>query len=1263
MKITLHSRIICCILFIIGLQTCANYKLNYRKDVVNWKDNKPDGTQDIRHSIYLIGDTGNAKENSTIPIFKYLKKELDQADENNSIIFLGDNIYPVGLPPKYEETWRALAEHKLDVQLEVLDNFKGNITFVPGNHDWSKYGLRGVKRQEKYINKKLNLQRNGTDDKDDKNFEHHFYPKTGCGDPKLVEINDQLVVIYIDSEWWIRNWDSDPNINEGCEIKTRAVFFREFEEMVRKYRNRNVLIAMHHPLYSGGQHGGHYTFNNHLFPLRFLNKKLYIPLPVLGSVVAIARGAVGLPQDLNNSKYRGMRKDIMAALTKNGNYIVAAGHEHTLQYIERDGQQFIVSGAGSKENATGLTKGQEFGFGRLGYSRIDFYDDGSAWLHYYAYNDTQDGMDEVFRKKIKEKLKISKDNIPETFPEYDNLPKTKTRKPTNFQFKKIGFLHKLILGEHYSNLYLQEYEFDVLDLHQFKGGMTPIKRGGGNQTNSLRLQDPNGKQYSMRAVTKDASRALPYPINQMAGARNLLQDNFMAAHPFAALMVPDMAEAAKVYHTNPQLYYIPKQPALTFNNDLFGGDVYLVEERPANDWSDLASFGNAKDIISTLDVVEKLQKNRNHNVDQKWVVRARLFDLLIKDWDRHEDQWRWAKFEDGDIKTYRPIPRDRDQPFAKYDGILTWIAYAFNPFMRQLQTFTPDVKNIKWQSFNATFFDQTFLNELTWEDWEREAMFIRDNVKDSDIELAFSRIPDNAKDKDWKQMLEYTKIRRDNMVKFARMAYELKSKQVDVVGTNKKDLFEITRIDSQHTQVEGFEVSKKGKKKRSVYKRIFDHDVTREVDIYGLADNDQFIITGDVKKSIKIRIIGGEGKDEVIDNSSVRVGGKKTVYHDSSLEKTKLTVGKEFKDKRSNSTELNTYDRRSPHYNPNYWIPAPVFGYNQDDQFILGANMSYYYQEYKKYPFGQLHNFELTYATGTAAINFKYTGEYTEAIKAWDLVSNTALRGNRYAFNYFGFGNASENPDPDDLNFNRVRQSRFYQDILLRKNFNSNTWRFSFGPFIERTEIENTANRFISDTEDILGLPIFGAKTYTGLKTKFAFQNVDELTDTNKGLKFSLSYDLETSLNNSDLTFRRFGVDFIFYQPIDRKQNLILASNIGYEELRGNYDFFKAPTIGGLTNLRGYRINRFRGASIFYHATDLRLKLIKTVNNVLPFSLGIHAGFDYGRVWDEESNSDQFHYSYGGGFYLDPVDLVLISFGQYWSEEDSRFILKFTHMF
>lgn len=1246
------------------LYSCANYKLQYTKEAAAWQQNMPSTDAELDHTIYLIGDTGNAKEGKTVPIFPFLKEELNQASKNSSIIFLGDNIYPVGMPPKSHES-RPLAEHKLDVQIDMVKDFKGKIMFIPGNHDWAKYETKGLHRQEKYLEKNLNRLRNDTDDNDDDEWENYFYPSDGCGDPKVVEVNDQLVIILIDSQWWVQNWDSDQSINDGCEIKTRAGFYRVFENLVRKYRSRNVLIASHHPLFSNGQHGGHYTLQEHLFPLRFLNKKLNIPLPGVGTAIALARGTVGVPQDLANAKYRAYTKDILAALSKNGSYIVASGHEHTLQYLHKQGQHIIVSGSGSKENAATVGNGGEFSYGRLGYSKVDFYKDGTAWLSFQALSDDKTQMIEVYRKKIKDKLQISKDNIPSSFDEYDKHESSITRTPTNFDLKMDGMTSNAIFGKHYRELYAKEYPFDVLDLEKFKGGLSPIKRGGGNQTNSLRLENSEGKQYTMRSLTKDASRTLPYPINKIQTAKNLLQDNFQAAHPFAALAVTDMAKAANIYHTNPELYYIPKQPALDLHNDIYGADVYLVEERPAGNWEDLNSFGNSKNIISTLDVIQKITKNRNHRIDQKWLIRSRLFDLIIKDWDRHEDQWRWATFKDGKKKkVYRPIPRDRDQAFAKYDGLLAKTIYLVNPFTRQLQTFSPKVKNIKWESWNSTYFDQTFLGELDWEDWKKEAEFLKENITDEVIETAFAKIPKGAQNQEWKQLIEYTKKRRDQIVTFAEQSYKVKSKQVDILGTSERDLFIVERIDDNTTKCQVYELSKKGKKKDKVYERVFEHNITKEIHLYGLEDKDRFEISGDVNKSLKVRIIGGVGKDNIIDTSTVRKGSKKTVVYDSSKEKNKLELGKESKDQTSKITKFNTYDRRGRHYDPDFWIPLPILGFNADDGLIVGADASLFKYQFKKEPYGQKHRFRADYSLATEAFNFIYEGEYLESVGSWDLKTDLELRRNRFAFNFYGLGNDTENPDPDDLDFNRVRQSRIYASVQLQKRFAVNNGTFSFGPLIERTRIENTPNRFISSTDASLPNNIFDEKIYAGIKANFLYENLDSKSDPHKGIKLEINYNLETQVDNTDLTFGKFGIGLTFYKALDNKENIILATQARLDQIDGDFDFFKAPSIGGTDNLRGFRVNRFRGDRTFFHTTDLRIKLVNSANRIVPFNFGIHGGFEYGRVWDDtDTGENGLHTSYGGGLWLDPIDFIVISFGQYFSEEDSRFIFKLKHSF
>ena len=593
---------------------CANYKPNYWNDAKDWEKREKPTNQKIRHSIYLIGDTGNAKMGETLPTFTYLKKELANTSENSSIIFLGDNIYPVGMPPK-DDPFRPLAEHKLNVQLEMLDDFNGQIMFVPGNHDWSKYGLKGVKRQEKYIEKYLNGKRGIIDDDHD-DWEDYFMPSKGCGDPEVVEVNDQLVIVLIDSQWWLQNWDVDQSINDGCDIKSRSFFKFQFEEILRKHRTKNVVIAMHHPLFSNGPHGGYYTAKEHLFPLTPLHKKLYLPMPVFGSMVSFFRGSIGVPQDLANGKYNEMRNDLLDGATKNGAYIFVSGHEHNLQYIEKKRQHFIVSGAGSKQNPARVGGGGIFGYGKKGYAKLDFYEDGTTWVSYWTPDEVGATVKEVFRQQIKGPLAVSKDNIPASFPEYHENLTTKVRPPNNYDLKPVGPLHKATLGEHYLDLYLKDYTFEVLKLDTFKGGVFPVKRGGGNQTNSLRLENDKGKQYTMRSLTKDASRALPYPVNQISGAEALLEDNFLAAYPFAALVVPTLAHAANVYHTNPKLYYVPKQPLLGLHNDVFGSDVYLVEERPDDNWEEEPSFGRSKKIMSTFDVLEKRTKNHNHRIDE-----------------------------------------------------------------------------------------------------------------------------------------------------------------------------------------------------------------------------------------------------------------------------------------------------------------------------------------------------------------------------------------------------------------------------------------------------------------------------------------------------------------------------------------------------------------------------------------------------------------------------------------------------------------------
>jgi len=183
------------------------------------------------------------------------------------------------------------------------------------------------------------------------------------------------------------------------------------------------------------------------------------------------------------------------------------------------------------------------------------------------------------------------------------------------------------------------------------------------------LEGKDGKQYILRSVNKDYYKLFPKQYKQLVWIK-VYADQNASAIPYGAVIIPRLSDALGIYHTNPKLFYLKKQRGLLQYNDELNEGLYLFEKRPSGKvWEDDYTFGHAKNIIGFNDLIENLENKTNHFVDQKWVLKSRLFDMWIHDWDRHDDQWRWAVFEKGGKKIYRPIPRDRDWAFFKYEGL------------------------------------------------------------------------------------------------------------------------------------------------------------------------------------------------------------------------------------------------------------------------------------------------------------------------------------------------------------------------------------------------------------------------------------------------------------------------------------------------------------------------------------------------------------------------------------------------------------------
>jgi len=226
-----------------------------------------------------------------------------------------------------------------------------------------------------------------------------------------------------------------------------------------------------------------------------------------------------------------------------------------------------------------------------GYGELDLYEDGSLWLSFFTVNDEGTAKKLLYRKEIAAPRAADRYEPPES---YTNYPITKESVKAQLvrEDYNVGKFGRTILGDHYRDAYDMALDIPLLDLSTYKGGLKPVKIGGGTQTVSLRLVAEDGREYTMRSLEKDPTATLGLRLSRSKVVQALVEDGFTAAHPIGALPVMGMAAAAGINHTNPKIFYVPAQPALGKYNPIYGEKVYLVEERPDDkDWRSYADFG------------------------------------------------------------------------------------------------------------------------------------------------------------------------------------------------------------------------------------------------------------------------------------------------------------------------------------------------------------------------------------------------------------------------------------------------------------------------------------------------------------------------------------------------------------------------------------------------------------------------------------------------------------------------------------------------
>lgn len=1220
MKFKLHIVKLSSVAIFTGLLTaCATYKEQLGSD---FKSNmiSNEKTSDLLHEIILVGDAGNANEPKGKTVLQAVEKYLVTQKTKQTLLFMGDNIYPSGMPKIGDED-RVLAEEKLNAQINLAKGVNGSTVFLAGNHDWY-YGLDGLIEQKLYVEAQLGKKA--------------FMPKKYEAIDAL-EINDQLTIITVDSEWFIQNWDKHANINEESFIKSREDFFEEFRSLINKNQNKITVVAIHHPLITNGSHGGFFSARQHLYPYK------NIPLPVLGSVANYLRKTSGAsPADMQYTLYRNM-VDRLKTLTKNQEQVVfVSGHEHNLQYIENDGIKQVISGAASKVEEVRSVQPTSFSIGSLGFASLKIYKNNKVDVAFYKTEANE--TETVFQKTI-----MVPDVYDKKFAEVKDTSILASVYPQEATNKSKSY--KFLFGDHYRSIYGTKVEAPVADLTTLNGGLKPLISGGGNQSLSLRLEDSEGKQYVMRGLRKSSKQFLQSAIFKNTYIEDKLEDTYVldfiddyytTSHPYTPFILGQMSDALGLYHTNPKLYYVPKQNALGKYNETYGNELYMIEERPHKSQKAVVSLGNGQDIISTQDLLVNLEKDEKYQVDAQMYLRTRIFDFLIGDWDRHSDQWRWVEQEkDGNI-TYQPIARDRDQAFAKIDGNLLSLVNRLNP-LRHMQHFDEKYAKPRWITKSAFPLDRILLQNTTAADWNTASQMVVEGITDEVIEKAFNSLPKEIRKQYSSDIVEILKVRRSKLVAFSEKYYKELFKYGIVSGTNKKDTF-VVNTDKDQIEVSHYRNKKTGDTLTNTYRYFAEN--TKEVWIYGLDDDDDIKVTGD-KSTIKLKLVGGRNND---------------IYTIDSKTKTKIF---DYKSKpntldQTNSAQvvlkdqyaLNQYDyRKAP---LNILAILPDAGYNRDNGVMIGLNATYTMRKFNQNPFSQKHQFRVKYNFATSGVFTSYKGSFKDYSNTGFWIVEALATSVNFTKNFFGKENLQAyDHELFEDNYYRVRTSQLeFKPSYEWKGRNGSS--FLIGGTYESTKIEETKNRLIDDQLLTVLFDTYTRKHFLGARLKYQFENYDNEQEPTVGLGFMTAFGTRFYMDDFKKGHQYLNSKLNFVVPISNNKKLTWSSTYLFEKIFGNdYHFYQAASIGSNNGLRGYRQQRFIGDASFVTSQDLRYKMKHITNGVIPLSYGIYAGYDAGRIWNENNPDKTWYQSYGGGLWLNTLESFTAHAGLFASKENT----------
>lgn len=786
-----------------------------------------------------------------------------------------------------------------------------------------------------------------------------------------------------------------------------------------------------------------------------------------------------------------------------------------------------------------------------------------------------------------------------------------------------GGLKQLVLGRDYRELWATPVRVPVLSPDTFAGGLTPLERGGGRQTISVRFGDADGREYVFRSVDKAQGRGL-HPDLHRTLVSYIVQDQVSSKHPAAAVMVAPLLEAVGILHAKPRLALLADHPSLGEFREEFAGLYGIIEERPT-ETEGVGPFGEYERLIGTDRLMERVEESSEDRVDDRAYLTARLMDLLLGDWDRHEDQWRWAQVDRDGRRYWLPIPRDRDNAFSSVDGLIGVVGGAVRPYVL---SFEHEITNIDGLTYNGRRLDRWFLAELPAEAWDSIARSIQDRLTDDVIADAVRRQPPEYYALSGPLLEQKLRSRRDDLRRAAEEFRALLTGAIDIRGTDDDESLVVERAPDGSV-----EVVISGGEGGEYFRRIIPAGETREIRIDMRGGADSVLVGGAGASRPLIRVLGGGGSDLMTDRTP-RGGGRVIFYDEDDDTEFELAAGtlvdqREFEmPTRDTLTQNNQPPEREWGSESSLLVPGGRWISEVGPVLTLGPEWTRF--GFRRFPYARRTSVSIE----VAPIDMKF------GISAiYDVVRTGGDGGLRLeagatridVTRFYGYGNEPFDAVVED---NRFWSDRFWGRVEVVEYLSPRT-EVRFGPEIVHVDPDPD---FVSEAGSAPGLRPFtlGGITATGV---YDGRDSDSYPTDGAHVEASVQW-MPYAQGDAPGAFARNTVVARAFHRLPLPLESVLALRGGGEAVWGTPPLQYAPAVGGSSTVRGFQTDRFRGDASLYGSAELRNRLGRINLLISRGDFGTIAVADAGRVFGEGSvfEENHWHYGFGGGVWFGPID-------------------------